>query len=108
LSDAKALIESHQVVTLLANEPNLLVVDVREPHEQGAGALEQLLPADANVVHWPLSRLVWALMTAQLMDTHRLLLVCRSGNRSLLAAKVLNRLGFIDVYNLKGGTALLS
>ncbi len=108
LSDAKALIESHQVVTLLATDPNLLVVDVREPHEQGAGALEQLLPADANVVHWPLSRLVWALMTAQLMDTHRLLLVCRSGNRSLLAAKVLNRLGFIDVYNLKGGTALLS
>lgn len=107
-SDAKALVESQQVATLLADDPQLVVVDVREPQEQVAGALEQFLPAHAKIAHWPLSRLVWALMTQQLTTEQRLLLVCRSGNRSLLAAKVLNRLGFVDVYNLKGGTALLS
>lgn len=107
LSDAKALIDSHRVGELLRQVPELILVDVREPHEQVAGALEELLPVGTHVAHWPLSRLVWALMTGQLNTQQRLLLVCRSGNRSLLAARVLNRLGLIDVYNLKGGTALL-
>jgi len=43
-----------------------------------------------------------------LVPTTPLLLVCRSGNRSLLAARILNRLGYREVYNLKGGVALLS
>ncbi|HAT41915.1 MAG TPA: cysteine desulfurase [Rheinheimera sp.] len=108
LSDAKALIDSERVRALLQQDPDLVLVDVREPHEQVAGALEALVPAGTHVAHWPLSRLVWAVITGQLTAKQRLLLVCRSGNRSLLAAKVLNRLGFIEVYNLKGGTALLS
>lgn len=108
LSDAKAVIEPEQVVELLQNNPQMMVVDVREPHEQAAGALEPLLPVGSNITHWPLSRLVWALMSEALHPNQRLLLVCRSGNRSLLAARVLNRLGFVEVYNLKGGTALLS
>lgn len=106
-SDAKALVGPADISGLLFRQPTLLVVDVREPHEQTAGELAPLLPANATVQHWPLSQLAWALMTGALHPSQPLLLVCRSGNRSLLAAKILNRLGFEQVYNLKGGVALL-
>ncbi len=107
-SDAKALIGPAEIAALLLRNPTLQIVDVREPHEQNAGELAPLLPANATVQHWPLSQLAWALMSGALHPSQQLLLVCRSGNRSLLAAKILNRLGFEQVYNLKGGVALLS
>lgn len=107
-SDAKALIGPAEIAALLLRNPALQIVDVREPHEQNAGELAPLLPANATVQHWPLSQLAWALMSRALHPSQQLLLVCRSGNRSLLAAKILNRLGFEQVYNLKGGVALLS
>ncbi len=107
-SDAKALIGPAEIAQLLLREPELQIIDVREPHEQTAGELAPLLPVNARVQHWPLSQLGWGLMSGALQSTQPLLLVCRSGNRSLLAAKILNRLGFEKVYNLKGGVALLN
>ncbi len=107
-SDAKALVGPADIAALLNHYPQLQIVDVREPHEQIAGEIEPLLPQDAKVQHWPLSQLAWALISGAIEPSQQLLLVCRSGNRSLLAAKILNRLGFDQVYNLKGGVALLS
>lgn len=107
-SDAKAVVDAPQVQQFLAEFPQTVVVDVREPYEQSAGQLEQYLPSGVNVQHWPLSRLCDALISTALTPDQRLLLVCRSGNRSLVAAKVLNRAGFAEVYNLKGGVAMLS
>ena len=107
LSDAKAIVESQQLDLFLAKYPDCLVVDVREGYEQSAGQLGPYIPATTKVVHVPLSRICWSLMQQELYASQRLLLVCRSGNRSLLAAKILNRAGFAEVYNLKGGIALL-
>jgi cysteine desulfurase len=107
-SDAKAVVDAQQVTQFLAEHPETLVVDVREPYEQSAGQLEHYLPSGVHIQHWPLSRLCDALMSGTLTTKQCLLLVCRSGNRSLVAAKVLNRAGFVDVYNLKGGVAMLS
>lgn len=107
-SDAKGVVDAAKVQQFLAEFPKTLVVDVREPYEQSAGQLEQYLPSGVSIQHWPLSRLCDALMSSALTAEQRLLLVCRSGNRSLVAAKVLNRAGFAEVYNLKGGVAMLS
>ncbi len=107
-SDAKAVVEPSKVQQFLAAHPQTLVVDVREPYEQSAGQLDQFLPLGVNIQHWPLSRLCDALISKTLTPNQPLLLVCRSGNRSLVAAKVLNRAGFDEVYNLKGGVAMLS
>lgn len=107
-SDAKAVVDASKVQEFLAAYPQTVVVDVREPYEQSAGQLEQYLPPGVNIQHWPLSRLCDALISEALTPDQKLLLVCRSGNRSLVAAKVLNRAGFAEVYNLKGGVALLS
>jgi cysteine sulfinate desulfinase/cysteine desulfurase-like protein/glyoxylase-like metal-dependent hydrolase (beta-lactamase superfamily II)/rhodanese-related sulfurtransferase len=85
------------------------VIDVREPHET---VLEQdwstlgLSKAPRNV---PLSRFV-NFMREVLSgpDTgRRYVLVCRSGNRSLQAAKSLRRSGYLEAWSLEGGIALL-
>lgn len=107
LSDATDVVSSNQLDAFFQRHPGLLVIDVREPHEQSAGALAQYLPQPYPVREIPLSKLADALIKHELQASQPLLLVCRSGNRSLMACKVLGRLGFDQVYNLKGGTALL-
>ena len=108
LSDAKAVIDSNEVGVFLQAHPDVWGVDVREPYEHSAGHLAQFLPQAQLIMQWPLSRLCDALISKSLRPEQKLLLVCRSGNRSLVAAKVLNRAGFTEVYNLKGGVAMLS
>ncbi|MGI5309568.1 aminotransferase class V-fold PLP-dependent enzyme [Rheinheimera sp. WS51] len=107
-ADATDVILPENLSAFLQQEPNTKVIDVREPHEQSAGALSLYLPNDVEILELPLSKLADALINHTLQQQQRLLLVCRSGNRSLVACKVLSRMGFKQVYNLKGGTALLS
>ena len=106
-SDATDVIAPEQLKAFLTAQSDTVVVDVREPHEQSAGALAGYLPQQWPVLEVPLSKLADALIKQQLNVGQTLLLVCRSGNRSLMACKVLGRMGFNKVYNLKGGTALL-
>jgi cysteine desulfurase len=106
-SDATAVIEKEQIAGLIQHYPDLQIWDVREPHEQAAGALSVYLP-DLLCKEVPLSSLVQQVADQQRSAPAPVLLVCRSGNRSLLAAKVLNRAGFELVFNLKGGVALLA
>jgi len=108
LSDATDVIAPAQLAGFMQQHSALQVVDVREPHEQSAGALAQYLPEPYPVTEIPLSKLADALISGTLQPSVPLLLVCRSGNRSLVACKVLGRLGFAQVFNLKGGTALLA
>lgn len=107
LSDATDVIAPEHLPAFLQRNAKVQIVDVREPHEQSAGALSQYLPLAYPVLEVPLSKLADALINNSLQPQQPLLLVCRSGNRSLVACKVLGRLGFNQVYNLKGGTALL-
>ena len=107
ITDATRLLDKTELAEVLSQQPQLQVVDVREPHEQTAGPLQQHLPAVNKVLAVPLSKLCDALISKQLEPSKPLLLVCRSGNRSLLACKVLRRFGFNTVYNLNGGMALL-
>ena len=106
-SDATDVIASEQLNAFMQQQPELVLVDVREPHEQSAGALSGYLPRPYPVLEIPLSKLADALISGRLTPQQPLLLVCRSGNRSLVACKVLGRFGFKQVYNLKGGMALL-
>jgi len=70
------------------------IIDVREPHERDGGYID----GSENV---PLGQLV---QRARFWDKHdTLILVCRSGNRSALAARQLTAEGFDNVFNLAGG-----
>lgn len=70
------------------------LVDVREPGEVGAGTL----PGAVNI---PLGDLSSRL--GELDPARRVVVLCRSGNRSATGAQILVAAGFTDVVNLAGG-----
>ena len=70
------------------------VVDVREPYEWVAGRIE-------GAVHIPLNSLMSG--AGSDLDRNRpVVMVCRTGNRSELAALMMQARGF-EAYNLEGG-----
>ncbi len=71
-----------------------VIVDVREPHEWREGHIP-------GAVLIPLGSLSGRLH--ELTPSHDIILVCRSGHRSLTAAQVLQRVGFPRVSNMTGG-----
>jgi rhodanese-related sulfurtransferase len=70
------------------------IVDCREPDEWNAGHLEgsSLIPLD-----------LLAFRKGELNPTRPVVIACRSGSRSLLAAKMLQASGFQDAKSLAGG-----
>jgi rhodanese-related sulfurtransferase len=83
--------------------PNALVVDIREPNEYREGAI-------AGAIHVPrgmidlLADHDYIERDVRLQDRSRpILLYCRSGLRSVLAADVLQRMGFVEVVSMAGG-----
>ena len=88
-------ISVQEFTELLEREKNhIAVLDVREPGEVAAGAME-------NSVRIPLGQLPDR--TAEL-DRDKLLVVhCKGGYRSSIATSILRRAGFRDIANLTGG-----
>ncbi len=70
------------------------LIDVRQPDEVSTGTL----PGAVNI---PLHELPQRL--GELDPQRRVVLLCRSGNRSGSAAEHLVAAGFVDVVNLDGG-----
>ncbi len=71
-----------------------IVLDVRELYEWRDGHIP-------GAVHIPLSALGARLR--ELDTSKEVIAVCRSGNRSMVAAKILAASGFTQVSNLSGG-----
>jgi len=71
-----------------------LVIDVREPHEYELAHIEgaQLKPL-GQIATW----------ASDFDKEAEIVLQCHSGGRSMQAAQFLQRLGFKNVANLKGG-----
>jgi rhodanese-related sulfurtransferase len=72
------------------------IIDVREPHEYIEGNIGGKL--------YPLGKI----QTMQIEDLEDLkdeevILHCRSGKRSMMAAMILDQMGFKNTYNLVGG-----
>lgn len=78
----------------LVRSGRALLVDVREREEW----LEARIP---GALHVPLGEL--AARLRELPRDRKLVLQCRSGNRSRAAAELLLQSGFSDVANLEGG-----
>ncbi|MHB1610660.1 MAG: rhodanese-like domain-containing protein [Sulfobacillus sp.] len=86
-------ISGQEVLEMIQSGIKLTILDVREQHEFRAGHIKgaQLIPL------MQLSKRVHELRTDHLIIT-----VCRSGNRSAQAARLLRGHGF-DVRNMHGG-----
>lgn len=82
--------------TQLLNHQDAVLVDVREPQEYQDGFLP-------NSIRIPLGSLS---EKATQLDKHKerpIIIVCRSGNRSAQAVRMLKQMGYETVYNLGGG-----
>jgi hydroxyacylglutathione hydrolase len=80
----------------LARDARLRIVDVRAPGEYASGHL----PGAANV---PLPELETRL--GELDRAEPVAVICAGGYRSAAAASILQRHGFHDLYDIRGGTA---
>jgi rhodanese-related sulfurtransferase len=74
-----------------------VVVDVRKPLEWKEGHIP-------DAVHIPLGILSTRL--SELDADKEIVVVCRSGHRSMMASRLLQRAGYRNVYNLSGGMML--
>lgn len=84
--------------TRLMNGSNPVLLDIRETREYEGGRLAQAL-------HIPLSQLESRGSELAPLKNRPILAYCERGNRSALAGKTLRKLGFTEVYSLRGGLA---
>jgi rhodanese-related sulfurtransferase len=84
--------------TRLINDANPVLLDVRETKELDSGKLP-------NAVHIPLSELERRGQELAAMTGRSVIVYCARGNRTALAARALSKLGFKDIYGLRGGIA---
>ena len=76
------------------DDPNVQVIDCREQEEWDAAHVD-------GTTLIPLGALGQRL--GELDRTRPVIIVCRSGNRSLIAARQLTAIGFVDVKSMNGG-----
>lgn len=90
------IITVQELKSKLDANPNVHLIDVREPHENAVFNIGGIL--------LPLGKI----QTMQIDDiedlrTEEVVVYCRSGNRSGQACMILEQLGFTNVSNLQGG-----
>ena len=87
-------IDATELATRVKQKSNLLLLDVREPHELQISAI-------ANAKNIPVGEL--AARLAELDSAQEMVVFCKSGTRSARALELLVSAGFRKVKNLKGG-----
>ena len=103
LGDVAEIMPWDLVERMQAN-PDLLVVDVREPYEYDAMHIEGSLSAPRGILEsaceWDYEETIPELVKAR---DREVVVVCRSGYRSVLSAFSMKMLGFKNVVSLKTG-----
>lgn len=88
----------------MQNGDDLLLVDLRETHEYDTMHIDGALNIPRGILEaaseWDYEETEPELVTAR---DRTVILICRSGHRSIMAAAVLQILGFKDVWSLKTG-----
>ncbi len=85
-----------QFKTLMNTTTDYILLDVRTPQETALGKIEDALEIDYKSQEFESS-------VNQLDPNKVVLIYCRSGKRSMKAARVLEQKGFKKIYNLDGG-----
>ena len=98
LAKAHTDITVQQAYTMLQEDPNIIVVDVREESEY-CGKLGHVEDAE----NYPYTSGVFQKRYTDFDPNKSIILICHSGNRSNKAAKLLDSKGFFKVYDVRGG-----
>jgi rhodanese-related sulfurtransferase len=82
--------------TQLINRRDALMLDLREPKDYAGGRVP-------NAMHLPESQLATRAHELEKLTARPVIAYCERGQRSRTAAAALARLGFAEVYTLRGG-----
>jgi len=92
------------VEEILEAKEDMMILDIREPYEYRSMRIKDSLNVPRGVLEsaceWGYDETVPDLVRAR---NRKILLICRSGNRSLLAARTLKQMGFEHAFSLKTG-----
>jgi hydroxyacylglutathione hydrolase/adenylyltransferase/sulfurtransferase len=91
--NAEIAIEPGRVADWLADDPALQVIDVREPYEREAGHIADTRHIELNML---------SAEAASLQRDRPIVVYCRVGSRSTMAAQALRAAGF-EAYSMQGG-----
>lgn len=89
-------IDYEGVKTILKNDKNAILIDVRSPQEYREGHLE-------NSINFPLYDLEKNSEKLLNKKEDTIILYCQSGNRSKRALKILQEKGCQNLYQIEGG-----
>lgn len=106
VSDARASVTEVSVQDVAAGVPGAVVVDVREPAEFDSGHLEGAINIPRGVLEFQVDAhpaLGGATEPELAVRDRPVVLYCRTGGRSALAAQSLQDMGFKDVRSMAGG-----
>lgn len=81
-------------VNALQDNPDVFMLDVREPDEYAAGHIP-------GIVLIPMGEVAERL--SEIPEDKTVIVTCRSGNRSGQIADLLREMGYADVHNMEGG-----
>ncbi len=90
-----SVITADQGAALIADDPRVVVIDVRTAEEYAQGHIDNALNID---VQSP----TFADEIGALASDGRYVVYCRSGNRSAEAVRQMEELGFTEVYDMGG------
>ena len=88
----------------MIEEKQPMLLDVREPHEYAAMHVKNSINVPRGVLEtaceWDYDETIPELVKARELPV---VCICRSGNRSILTADVMQQMGYKEVYSLKTG-----
>lgn len=89
-----------QLKERLDNNDDLVLLDVRDPHELRIANIEDAI----NLIHIPKGELKDRISEIEAFkDKKDIVVYCRTGKRSVECSAILRELGFTRVLNLTGG-----
>ncbi len=88
-------ISPSEVQDLISTATPMIIIDVRTPQEYSQGRI-------TTSINIPLNILKSEVQNKNIPKTTKIIVYCQRGTRSLEAAKILDALGYTDVYNLGG------
>jgi rhodanese-related sulfurtransferase len=89
-------LNAKQFYEMMRKEKNIIILDVRTPQEYQEEHI-------SNTINIPIQILGQQLDKLKNFKDKKILVYCRSGHRGAIASQILDRAGFKNVYNLKGG-----
>lgn len=96
VNDAKSRIREISIAEFTQHQSPSVLIDVREDREWLAGHLPQAMHLGKGIIERDIENAVQD-------KQQRLVLYCGGGYRSALAADMLQKMGYTDVWSLAGG-----